>query len=187
MKDLKRKNADKFISRQEISPVIDGYYIDTFDFINNTQDRTIFFKLLEAFFSPAHEIYVVAHGSALEEQYILQVKEKLISADSWFEASVDYSESPTVLIRLNYSRSENENIISLWNYFKNIRLFSRLPDLEWETFCSYAESLFDPDPEARKMFTFNFMNFIFIKGSGGESIMINHKKDYKIPDIFTLV
>ncbi len=176
----------KFISHQEINPVICGYYIHPMD-LEVPKDKELFVKIIKGLFKPGDEMYFIAYGRENSDLDFDLIREQFYEFGDIKEVELERVDDIACLCRIPYVKERHRLIFALWSFFKSLRFFNPLPDLDWKTFSSYDCNLFESDPEGRKMFAFNFMSYLCIKGSGGESMMINYKKEYTLPDIHQLI
>jgi hypothetical protein len=173
----------KFISHQEITPIVCGYYIHPMD-LEVPKDKELFVKLLKSLFRSGDELFFIACGREKQDRELDFIREQFYEFGDLKEVELDGGYDDIAwLCRVPYEKERHRLIFALWASFRSLRFFNPLPDLDWSTFSTYDCSLFESDPEGKKMFAFNFMNYLCIKGSGGESMMINYKKDHALPDI----
>ena len=182
----------KFINYLHINDYIGGYYIDPFELRPDNKDRHLFKNILKLLFIPGNDIYILcAHLTGDPSSKSLQMVYDSLTTFGNKVDVVDDSKPVKVdqfCARIQYHQEHSANLLmELWHNYKQVSFFRPSDDLHWNTFISYGNNLFQPDPDAKKMFTFDFMNFVFIKGSGGDSLSINHKKSYALPDLKDII
>ena len=176
----------KFINYLHINENIGGYYIDPFELITNPHDRFIFKNLLKILFIPGNDIYILCSQLSNDNNSndLKTVYDSIQVYGDMVEITDPHKTAVQLAARIQFHHEYSAKILSiLWENYHQLSFFKPNVDLNWETFHSYGSNLFLPDADGKKMFSFDFMNFLVMKGQGGESLNINHKKTYALPDI----
>lgn len=179
----------KFINYKNITPLIAGFYIDSFDIPGDADDIVIFEKIISGLFHHNDRIFFMCSGKEQEssEDSLKAINEYFDSNGTIVKIEAEETKEISYLAGMNYSDTSPGLIVDLWKFFRHLAFFKPASDLTWESFTGYGKNLLDEDPDKKKMFTFNFMDFVLVKGSGGESLILNYRMDYPLPDIYSLV
>lgn len=178
----------KFINYIHISEVLGGYYIDPFEMDEEEHDRYVFSKLINALFRNGQDIFLFCSEKKSSNSLTIDKSPGFSDAIKLVDRSDRLSGRDQYCACFTYNAQESPAVLlGFWKGYKALTFFTPVPDLSWETFISYDNNLFHSDPDARRMFTFDFMNLVCIKGSGGESLSINHKKSYVLPDFEDII
>jgi hypothetical protein len=180
----------KFINYLHINDCISGYYIDPFELKPDHKDRVLFKNILKMLFLPGGDIFILcAHFTGQAGNKALQsVHDSLHTFGNKVDVKDEFKQVEQFCARIQFHQEHSPNLLTeLWMNYKQLSFFKPSEDLSWNTFISYGHNLFQPDPDAKKMFTFDFMNFICIKGPGGESLSINHKNTYTLPELKDII
>lgn len=182
----------KFIIEKDINPTIGSLYIDTFEIPEDPKDVGVLKKILSLLFQDNQQLFFVCSGENKKptEETLLQkkqIEEYFAKNGKFFEAEVAEGQDIHCCGALIQNQKTKDFIISLWAYFKSVAIFAPAADLTWESFASYDITLFDIREDARKMLSFHFMEMVAMKGKGGESLLVNYLKGYKLPDLHKVV
>ena len=171
----------KFINHIHLNELYSSCYIDPVD-MDNDKDQAKINKLLSQLFSKGDALYLIGKKKLGPEP--LNIEKEGIEIE-FFEDHL--AKETNCCAFFTYSARSFGLYRKFWNAFDHVRLFKPYPDLTWEKFLSYEHNIFQEDKEGLKMFSFNFFDCIVIKGLAGESLIVNHRKDFPLPEIKSLV
>lgn len=171
----------KFINHIAINELYSSCYIDPVD-MDNPKDQGKINKLLSQLYKKDDPIYLICKKRFAPKHFNIAQEEIQIK---FFED--DLSKETNCCVNFKHSTRSFEIYKKFWNAFDQVRLFKPYPDLTWEKFLSYEHNIFQEDKEGLKMFSFNFFDCIVIKGLAGESLIVNYRKDFPLPEIKSLI
>lgn len=171
----------KFINHIHLNDLYSSCYIDPVD-ISDAKDQAKISSLLSQLFKKDDPLYLICKKRASSEPSKIEGEEIKIQ---FFEDEL--TKETNCCVYFTHSSRSFQIYKKFWNAFDHVRLFKPYPDLTWEKFLSYEHNIFQEDKEGLKMFSFNFFDCIVIKGLAGESLIVNHRKDFPLPGIKSLI
>lgn len=170
-----------FINHISINELYSSCYIDPVD-MEIAKDQSKIDKLLSQLFKKDDTLYLICRKRLEASSFQLDGEQVQLE---YFED--DLNKETNCCANFKYSGRSFQIYKKFWNAFDQVRLFKPSPDLTWVKLLSYEQNIFQEDKEALKMFSFNFFDCIVIKGLAGESLIVNHRKDFPLPEIKSLI
>lgn len=155
----------KFIHKTDVHPLVEGFYIDTFDVEEEPSDKEIIKRILNTLFS-GKECFFILSGSEIKKMDFLE---------SSFEAGNH------IIGKSIFTSKVSNQLATNWSMFKILLIFEPNMSLSWEDLQKY--NLETSENEISKMILFHFSDMIFSRGAGGESITVYSAKDHATPDL----
>jgi len=171
----------KFINHIAINDLYSSCYIDPVD-MDNSKDQGKINQLLTQLYKKEDPLYLICKKKLAKQLFNIDREEIEMQL---FED--DLTRETNCCAHFIHSTRTLEIYKKFWNSFDQVRLFKPYPDLTWEKLLSYEHNIFQEDKEGLKMFSFNFFDCIVIKGLAGESLIVNYRKDFPLPEIKSLI